>query len=77
MHEIKSDAGIATELQLAISSQEEDRYFPATAPRDEAHDEDAELSSLESLLLAEFIQAVLNSTREAIDAVESSDSVLS
>jgi hypothetical protein len=40
-------------------------------------DEDAELSSLEALLFEEFIQTVLNSNTEEIDAVESLDCVLS
>ena len=40
-------------------------------------DEDGELSSLGALVLEEFIQAVLNSNTEEIDAVESLDCVLS
>ena len=77
MQQTKSDTGIAEELQLVPSSQEEARYFPGTALHGGAHDEDAELSSLEALLFEEFIQAVLNSNTEEIDAVESLDCVLS
>jgi hypothetical protein len=40
-------------------------------------DEDGELSSLGALVLEEFIEAVLNSNTEEIDAVESLDCVLS
>jgi hypothetical protein len=40
-------------------------------------EEDAELSSLEALLLEEFIQAALKSNTEEIDAVELLDCVLS
>jgi len=41
--------------------------------QEKERDEDAELSSLEASLLDAFIQAVLNSTRQAIDPVESLD----
>ena len=67
---------MAAELQLD-SSQEEDRYFSSTDPRGGAHDEDAELSSLDALLLEALIKAVLNSNTEEIDAAESSDCILS
>jgi hypothetical protein len=77
MQQTKSDTGVAAELQSVFSSQEEARYFLGTAPYEEAHDEDAELSSLEALLFEQFIQAVLNSHTEEIDAVESLDCVLS
>jgi hypothetical protein len=77
MQQTKSDTGIVAELRSVFSPQEEARYFPGTAPHEEAHDEDAELSSLEALLFEEFIQAVLNSNTEEIDAVESLDCVLS
>ena len=59
MQQRKSDTGIAAELQLAFSSQEEAWDFPSTVPHEGEHDEDAELSSFEAL-----IQAVLNSNTE-------------
>jgi hypothetical protein len=61
----KNDTGIVAELHLSFSSQEQDRYFPATAPHEGARDEDADVPSLEAL-----IQAVLNTNTEAIDASE-------
>jgi hypothetical protein len=71
MQQKKNDTGIAAELQLVFSSQEQDRYFPGTAPHEDARDEDADVPSLEAL-----IQAVLNSNTEAIDAAEPLDCVL-
>lgn len=63
MQQRKSNKGLATELQLVCWSPEEARYFPGTV-HGGARDEDAELSSREA-----FIQAVLNSDTEALDAV--------
>jgi hypothetical protein len=65
MQQTKSDTGVAAKLQSVFSSQEAARYFPGTAPHEEANDEDAELSSLEALLFEEFIQAVPNSHTDA------------
>jgi hypothetical protein len=59
-------------LHLVFLSQEEARYFPGTAPQEDARDEDAEEPSLEAL-----IQAVLNSNTEAGDAAEPLDCVRS
>ena len=73
MQQRKSETGIAAELQLVFSPQEEVRNLPDADQQEKERDEDAELSSVEASLLDAFIQAVLNSTREAIDAVESLD----
>jgi hypothetical protein len=72
MQDRKSYTGIAAELQLAFSSQEEVEYFTGAAPHGQAHDEDAELPSLETL-----IQAVLDSNTEDINAWELLDGVFS
>jgi hypothetical protein len=71
MQQKKNDTGIVAELRLVFSPQEQDWYFPGTAPQREARDEHAEEPSLEAL-----IQAVLNSNTEAIDAAEPLDCVL-
>lgn len=65
MQQKKNDTGIVAEFLLVFSSQEQDRYFPGTAPHEGARDEDADAPSLEAL-----IQAVLNTNTDSIDASE-------
>jgi len=70
MQQRKSDTDVAAESQSVFSSQDEAQYFPSTTPHGGARD--AELSSYEALILDVLIQAVLNSNKEEIEAIERS-----